>query len=85
MWTYSIPPTAGTTATSKRTGGRISPVLPVLDAGLGSTEETQEKEESIHSEVQVVKQQLEAHPNLHGRETTAQNVGRYSWDDTTVW
>ena len=32
-----------------------------LVAGLGGVEEAQEKQEPIHSEVEVVKQQLEAH------------------------
>ena len=42
MWTYSILPTAGTVAAGSRAGGQVSPLVPVLDAGLGSMEETEE-------------------------------------------
>ena len=42
MWTYSLLPTAGTVAAGSRAGGQVSLVIPVLDAGLGSMEETQE-------------------------------------------
>ena len=61
MWTYSIPPLQSLLQQAKEQADEFHKSYKSLDAGLGSVEEAQEKEEPIHSEVEVVKQQLEAH------------------------
>ena len=61
MWTYSIPPLQSLLQQAKEQADEFHQSYQSLDAGLGSVEEAQEKEEPIHSEVEVVKQQLEAH------------------------
>jgi len=61
MWTYSMPPLQAQLQLAVEQADMFHQSYQSLDAGLGSVEETQEKEESIHSEVEVVKQQLESH------------------------
>jgi len=61
MWTYSIPPLQSLLQQAKEQADEFHQSYQSLDAGLGSVEEAQGKEEPIHSEVEVVKQQLEAH------------------------
>ena len=61
MLTYSIPPTTGTPETRKEQADECPQSYQSLDAGLGSMEEARGKDEPIHSEVEVVKQQVEVH------------------------
>jgi len=61
LWTYSIPPLQAQLQLTVEQANKFHQSYQLLDAGLGSMEEAQEKEQSIHSEVEVVKQQLEAH------------------------
>ena len=61
VWTYSIPPLQVQLQQAKERADEFDQSHRSLHAGLSGVEEAQEKEEPIHSEVEVVKQQLEAH------------------------
>ena len=59
--THSIPPLQVQLYQAKDQADMFQGSYQSLVAGLGGVQEAQEKQEPIHSEVEVVKQQLEAH------------------------
>ena len=58
---HSIPPLQVLLYEAKDQADKFEGSYQSLVAGLGGVQEAQEKQEPIHSEVEVVKQQLEAH------------------------
>ena len=59
--THSIPPQQVQLYQAKDQADKFEGSYQTLVAGLGGVQEAQEKQEPIHSEVEAVKQQLEAH------------------------